>query len=98
MEKLYKEDIGAGKADYVSVRGPGLFHIYAVHQLEMLVMLMGTGATRIQQVGCEHAVQMVVVDDFDMDGLNMGGMRKHRLSAKDREYLKQKRNDTNKSR
>ncbi len=60
VEKLYKKDIGAGKANYVSVRGPGLFHIYAVHQLEMLVMLMGTGATRVQQVGCEHAVQMVI--------------------------------------
>jgi len=44
----------------VSTRGGGVFHIYAIHQVEMLVMALGTGAKRVMQVGNEFSNLMVV--------------------------------------
>lgn len=50
--------------NFVSTRGGGVFHIYAIHQLEMLVMALGTGAKRVMQCGNEQA-QLMVIDYGD---------------------------------
>lgn len=45
---------------YVGTEGPGVFHIYAIHQIEMLVMALGTGATHVLQNGNGIAKQMLI--------------------------------------
>jgi predicted dehydrogenase len=37
--------------NFCATRGGGLFHVYAIHQIEMLVMTLGIGATRVMQCG-----------------------------------------------
>lgn len=41
-------------------RGGGVYKIYAIHQLEMIVVLMGTKAERVMALGTEDAPQLVV--------------------------------------
>lgn len=48
----------------VNTRGGGLFHIYAIHQIEMLVELLGPGATRVMQAGVE-AFPTLAIDYAD---------------------------------
>lgn len=48
------------KVSYVATRGSGQFAEYAIHQIEMLVMTLGTGARRVMQVGNTTAQQMLV--------------------------------------
>jgi hypothetical protein len=48
---------------FVSTRGGGLFEIYAIHQIEMLATLMGTGANRLMQCGNGKSKLMVI--DYD---------------------------------
>ena len=50
----------SGPAQYAAVRGGGVFEIYAIHQLEMLVMLMGSNPSRVMQVGPPSVPTMVV--------------------------------------
>lgn len=46
--------------EYVSTLGPGRFENYAVHQLEMIVSLMGTGVERIKCLSTNHARTLVL--------------------------------------
>lgn len=48
------------RAGFCATRGGGVFHIYAIHQLEMLVMALGAGATRVMQCGNTTANLMVI--------------------------------------
>lgn len=54
------KDMAGQRVKYVSTEGPGVFHIYAIHQIEMLVMLLGTGATHVLQNGNGVAKEMLV--------------------------------------
>ncbi len=42
------------RLEYVATTGPGKFSNYAVHQLEMIVALLGPGAARIKSLSSEH--------------------------------------------
>ena len=56
------EDQIAGKpVHFVSTRGPGEWATYAIHQVEMLVMTLGTGATRVMDCGNDQ-VNLLAVD------------------------------------
>lgn len=61
LENVLKDTIGDQKVNFVSVRGGGVFHIYAIHQLEMLVMALGTGACRVMQCGNKES-QLLLID------------------------------------
>jgi hypothetical protein len=51
----------AGKpVRFSATRGGGVFSIYAIHQLEMLVMTLGTGASRVMQCGNKHSNLLVI--------------------------------------
>jgi predicted dehydrogenase len=54
------EKIGGERVDLVSLRG-GAWDTYAIHQLEMLAALMGTGAQRVMQCGTSQC-PLVIVD------------------------------------
>ncbi len=57
--------INGQRVSYCATRGSaGPFDIYAIHQIEMLVLALGTGATRVMQCG-NAAVKHVVVDYSD---------------------------------
>ncbi|MFA5858105.1 MAG: Gfo/Idh/MocA family oxidoreductase [Elusimicrobiota bacterium] len=43
---------------FVSTRGPNEWCVYAIHQIEMMVMLIGTGAKRVMRTGAGNAVVM----------------------------------------
>jgi len=49
---------------FVATRGSGMFAEYAIHQIEMLVMTLGTGATRVMQQG-NATVQLMLIDYGD---------------------------------
>ena len=55
---------GSGSAQYASTRGPGNWANYAIHQVEMLVMALGTGAARVMACA-EDPVNLLVVDYLD---------------------------------
>jgi len=55
-----RDAVGEEPVRFVATRGGGRFDVYAIHQLEMLVMALGTGATRVMQVGNTEANLMVV--------------------------------------
>jgi hypothetical protein len=42
--------------EYVATAGPGKFSNYSVHQLEMIVALLGAGASRIKSLSSENGV------------------------------------------
>jgi hypothetical protein len=44
----------------VATLGPGVFANYAVHQLEMIVALMGAGAKRVKSLSAEHALMLMI--------------------------------------
>ncbi|MEA4822867.1 MAG: hypothetical protein VB111_01970 [Clostridiaceae bacterium] len=44
----------------IQSRGGGIYKIYAIHQLEMIVVLLGTEARRVMALGTEDAPQLVV--------------------------------------
>jgi len=52
------------RVDFVTTRGPGQFGVYGIHQVEPLVAIMGTGATRVMQCGNE-ACKLMVIDYAD---------------------------------
>ncbi len=59
LEKTLAELAGA-RVDFVATRGPGTWANYAVHQLEPLVMLLGSGARRVMHVGNDQATSLVI--------------------------------------
>ena len=61
--------IGDQPVRFVSTRGPGLFPIYGIHQIEPLVALMGTGAKRVMQCGNEASKLMVIDYGDDRRGV-----------------------------
>ncbi len=60
LENALSEKIKNEKVHFAATRGGGVFHIYAIHQIEMLVMALGAGAKRIMQCGNEQANLMIV--------------------------------------
>jgi hypothetical protein len=52
--------VGDQPINFVSTRGPGVWHIYAIHQVEPMVTLLGTGAERVMQCGNDKTQLMVV--------------------------------------
>jgi len=76
------QDIGSAAVNYVAVQGGGVFHIYAIHQLEMLVMLMGTGAKKVMQAGGAKS-NLLIVDfgDGRRGTINLMPGHAFRLSA-----------------
>lgn len=56
-----RKTIGSKPVHYVATRGMGRYETYAIHQLEMLVMLAGTGAVRARQSG-NSAVASITYD------------------------------------
>lgn len=61
LENVLKDTVADNKVQFVSVRGGGVFHIYAIHQIEMLVMSLGTGACRVMQCGNKES-QLMLID------------------------------------
>jgi hypothetical protein len=55
-----REKVGTSTIHYVGAGGPGSYATYAVHQLEMIVAILGPGARRIKQAGTERAPLMVI--------------------------------------
>jgi predicted dehydrogenase len=60
LQTALAETLAGQKVNYVATEGPGVFHIYAIHQIEMLVMALGTGATHVLQNGNGVAKQMLI--------------------------------------
>jgi len=61
LETAIKEKIAGHPVSYVGTRGGGSFEVYAIHQFEMLVMALGTGATRVMQCG-NDSVKLMLID------------------------------------
>lgn len=59
LDKL-QEQAGDAKIHYAATGGPGKFGTYAVHQVEMIVATLGTGAQRVMQVGNSEVPLMVI--------------------------------------
>lgn len=64
LEGAIRDQIAGKAVHFVSTRGPGEWDIYAIHQVEMLVMTLGTGATRVMACG-NDAVNLLVTDYAD---------------------------------
>jgi predicted dehydrogenase len=62
LETALKDTIADAPVHFVATRGGGDFTIYLIHQLEMLVMALGTGAKRVMQ--CGNAVEQLLVIDY----------------------------------
>ena len=60
FEQALAEKVAGKPVRFASTGGPGVFEIYAIHQLEMLVMALGTGASRVMQCGNRDAHVMIV--------------------------------------
>ncbi len=60
FEQALADKVAGKPVRFASTGGPGLFETYAIHQLEMLVMALGTGASRVMQCGNRDAHVMVV--------------------------------------
>jgi hypothetical protein len=52
--------IGNQPVHFVSTRGPGSFDIYAIHQVEPIVTVIGTGAKRVMQCGAGENKLMII--------------------------------------
>lgn len=52
--------IGDQPVNFVGTRGPGVWAIYAIHQVEPMVAIMGTGADRVMQCGAGDNQIMVI--------------------------------------
>lgn len=60
LEEAIKQKVAGRPVHYVGTRGGGDFDVYAIHQVEMLVMALGTGSSRVMQCGKEAAKLMVI--------------------------------------
>lgn len=75
-------DMGGATVNFAAIQGGGVFNIYAIHQIEMLVMLMGTGARAVMQCGGKSS-NLMIVDYGDGRRGTVNLMQRHafRLSA-----------------
>lgn len=46
-----RQEIGDHPVEFMSTRGPGVFEIYGIHQVEPIAAVLGTGAKRVMQCG-----------------------------------------------
>ena len=60
LETALRDTIARNPVRFVATRGEGDFYTYAIHQIEMLVMVVGTGAKRVMQCGNEQSKLMVI--------------------------------------
>ncbi|MEI7437425.1 MAG: Gfo/Idh/MocA family oxidoreductase [bacterium] len=60
FEQALAERAADKPVHFAATGGPGVFEIYAIHQLEMLVMALGTGASRVMQCGNRDARVMII--------------------------------------
>lgn len=76
------EQVQGQRVRFVGTRGPGVFEIYAIHQVEPLVRLLGTGAQRVMQCGNADTKLMVIDYGDDRRGvINMIPNHPFALSA-----------------
>lgn len=61
LENALKFELAGQPVPFVATRGGGNFDVYAIHQIEMLVMALGIGATRVMQAG-NDAANLLVID------------------------------------
>lgn len=54
------DQIKKGEISFINSRGPGVFEIYTIHQLEPIVMLMGSDAKRVMSVGTKEAPALLI--------------------------------------
>lgn len=45
---------------FINSRGPGVYEIYTIHQLEPIVMLMGSDAKRVMSIGTKEAPSLLI--------------------------------------
>jgi predicted dehydrogenase len=60
LETAISDTIAGRKVQWVGTRGGGKFGVYAIHQFEMLVMALGTGATRVMHCGTAATPHLVI--------------------------------------
>ena len=68
IQNALKEELCGKKVHFASTSGSGIFDNYAVHQLEMLVMVLGTGAKKVMQCGNQHARIMTITYEDERRG------------------------------
>ncbi len=59
-----KSTFAGKRVHHVSTRGNGSLSIYAIHQVEMIVAAMGTGASRVMHCGSPD-IQHIIIDYVD---------------------------------
>lgn len=64
LTRALEDQIKDEPVAFAATRGPGKFAVYAIHQLEMLVMALGTGARRVMQAGHDRS-DLLVADYRD---------------------------------
>jgi hypothetical protein len=60
LTKALADEVAGARVDFAATRGGGHFESYVIHQLEMLVMTLGTGARRVMECGNARAALLVV--------------------------------------
>lgn len=64
FEAYPNKKVNRDTLEYLAAFGPGRFENYAVHQLEIIVAMMGTGARRIKSISTQHG-KLLIVDYGD---------------------------------
>jgi hypothetical protein len=59
-----KKKVDLSQIEYTATQGPGSFEIYSVHQLEMIVSLMSTGAKSVKSLSTANG-RMLAIDYSD---------------------------------
>ncbi|HHV95942.1 MAG TPA: hypothetical protein GXX37_05630 [Clostridiaceae bacterium] len=54
------EKVNPGSIEFVATTGPGSFETYSVHQLEMIVSLMGPGARRVKSLSTKNYRTLII--------------------------------------
>lgn len=54
------KDVRKDGINFISSRGPGVFEIYTIHQLEPIVILMGSDVKRVMSIGTDNAPAFLV--------------------------------------
>lgn len=54
------EKVNRKTLEYVATAGPGIFANYSVHQLEMIVSLLGPGANRVKSLSTQHSTFLAI--------------------------------------
>lgn len=68
LQNALEGPLAEAPARHVATRGPGVFHIYAIHQIEMLVMALGSGASAVLQNGNGAVKEMLIRYEDDRRG------------------------------